>query len=205
MVGTHHLHHLFRRTFDGIELKHDAFDPQKEIFFNVRCKNVRSHLTFLRMANLVLRGFDLHFLTSIWTISPLDLRDVTLKLDERLYGDHLQTRPVTGHETLLCRKVLSLLRKNIGELVYLARFTRPYKSFAVYAPTRSIHAPIDHHSVMISVILRSITSTPILGISYNSKPKQQGLWCFSFADLGGCLETRHSKTVFVIQMNYSAV
>lgn len=114
-------------------------------------------------------------------------------------------RAAAENETELSKKAHSIFRKQVGELLYLARCTRTDISFSVSALTRSLHTPTARHTGMINRLLRYISSTPTLGIMYRAYPRERGLSCFSDADWAGCQETRHSTTGIVVNMHGSAV
>ena len=87
----------------------------------------------------------------------------------------------------------------IGCLLYLAVCTRPDISFAVGALARFLSAPKQEHWHAAKGLLRYVSGTASIGITFGTQP-DQGLRGYCDADHGGNLDSRRSTTGFVFTL-----
>ena len=94
-------------------------------------------------------------------------------------------------------------RSIIGALIHLSVCKRPDISFAVCALARHIQEPTIRHQSLLKRILRYISGTVHHGLHYGRQTLSENclLTAYVDADWGGCTETRHSTTGFIIIVN----
>ena len=81
----------------------------------------------------------------------------------------------------------------VGELLFLAFFTRTYLSFAIGFLARQVHAPNQFHLEYLKLVLRYLSGSRILGIRYQCQASQDErtfLHAFFDADWAGDKESR---------------
>jgi hypothetical protein len=96
----------------------------------------------------------------------------------------------------------ALFSEVIGCLLYLASCTRPDIAQAVGALARFMSAPKQQHWHAAIGILRYVSGTSAVGITYNGSAQLQ---IFCDADFAGDIDTRRSRTGFVGILNSGAI
>ena len=106
------------------------------------------------------------------------------------------------NDMLLTPVAHSEYRSVIGALIHLAVCTRPDLSFAVCALARHVHQPTERHRALMKRILRYVAGTTDYDLQYNRRPvTTESLKAHVDVDWGGCVETRHSTSGYIITIN----
>lgn len=114
-------------------------------------------------------------------------------------------RAAQEFERLLNRHQHGEYRRQVGEFLYLAVYTRPDISFAVGALARGLHAPTIRHKDMVRRVLRYLSGTRKQTMSFKANPTPVRLESYTDADWASCTSTRQSTTGQVIMANGTPV
>ena len=93
----------------------------------------------------------------------------------------------------------------VGSLMYLAVCTRPDIAQSVGALGRYMAAPTDTHWQTAKGVLRYLSSTADLGLTWGGPGAQLGLEAYCDADYAGDVDTRRSTTGYVFMLNGGAI
>ncbi|PSC67710.1 Retrovirus-related Pol poly from transposon TNT 1-94 [Micractinium conductrix] len=91
----------------------------------------------------------------------------------------------------------------VGSLMYLSICTRPDIAQAVGALARHMANPTTDHWTAAKTVLRYLTGTPDIGITFGAGPP--GLQVFCDADHAGDIDTRRSTTGYAFIFNGGAI
>ena len=101
---------------------------------------------------------------------------------------------------------ISWYRSVVGSLMYLCIGTRPDLAFAVGALARFMSAPSEHHAIAAKRVLRYLSGTQDLGLTYNGNRKDLDvLTGYSDADFSQNINTRKSTTGLCFMINGAAI
>ena len=91
-------------------------------------------------------------------------------------------------------------RRAVGGLLYLSVCTRPDIEQSVNTVSKFCNNPGKKHWEAVKRILRYLKGTPDYGIRYTREGNEDGwlLVCYVDADFAACLDTRRSRTGFVL-------
>ena len=143
-------------------------------------------MTQTRYALDLLARCGIHACNAVWSLLP-GKADLSSFHDDDIPLNH------SAHSVYL-----SL----IGALIHLAVCTRPDISFAVCALARHVHSLTERHQSLLKRILRYIAGTTEHGLQYTRhSTTDTSLIAHVDANWGGCIETRHSTTGYIVSVN----
>jgi hypothetical protein len=101
---------------------------------------------------------------------------------------------------------ISWYQSVVGSLMYLCIGTRPDLAFAVGTLAKFMSAPSEHHAIAAKRVLRYLSGTQDLGLTYNGNRKDLDvLTGYSDADYAQDINTRKSTTGLCFMMNGAAI